>query len=191
MSFQPEDILEAWAAGSADPERHKHALGVVYNELIKIARAELAKHRRGGTLDTRALVNEAYLKLFGGLPRSYENRKHFYATAAVAMRQVVVDYARHRLAERRGSGAEHTSLDALEGGPIAIDTEAERLVQIDGALTKLAKLDERLVQVVEMRFFSGLEISEIAELLGVSESTIKRDTRAARAFLEKELASSP
>ena len=187
MSFNPEDVLDAWAAGTADPERQKHALGLVYTELVKIARAELSRHRRGSTLDTRALVNEAYLKLFGGLPRSYENRKHFYATAAVAMRQVVVDYARHRLAERRGSGAEHTSLDALEGGPIAIDSEAERLVQIDDALTRLARLDPRLVQIVEMRFFSGLEVSEIAELLGVSESTVKRDSRVARAFLEKEL----
>ena len=135
----------------------------------------------------RVLVVQHFTTLGGGLPRSYENRKHFYATAAVAMRQVVVDYARHRLAERRGSGAEHTSLDALEGGPIAIDTEAERLVQIDDALTRLARLDPRLVQIVEMRFFSGLEVSEIAELLGVSESTVKRDSRVARAFLEKEL----
>ena len=189
MTFNAEEILDAMSASPADPERKKHALGVVYNELVKIARAELAKHRRGATLDTRGLVNEAYLKLFGGSPRVYENRKHFYATAAVAMRQVVIDYARQRLAERRGGGkrGEHTSLDALEGEPLSIDAEAERLVQIDMALTRLSKLDERLVQIVEMRFFGGLEVTEIAELLGVSEATIKRDTRAARAFLEREL----
>ncbi|MBB5207518.1 ECF-type sigma factor [Chiayiivirga flava] len=187
-SFNAEQIIDALSASPADPERRKHALGVVYNELVKIARAELAKHRRGATLDTRGLVNEAYLKLFGGSPRVYENRKHFYATAAVAMRQVVIDYARQRLAERRGGGKrDHASLEGLEGEPLAIDAEAERLVQIDMALTRLSQLDERLVQIVEMRFFGGLEVTEIADLLGVSEATIKRDTRAARAFLEREL----
>lgn len=189
MTFQAEEILDALSASPVDPARRQHALGIVYNELVKIARAELSRHRRGATLDTRGLVNEAYLKLFSGVPRTYENRKHFYATAAVAMRQVVIDYARQRMAERRGGGrGSHTGLDGLEGGePLAIDDEAERLVQIDMALTRLAALDERLVQVVEMRFFGGLEVTEIAELLGVSEATIKRDTRAARAFLEKEL----
>jgi len=188
-TFNAEQILDALSASPADPERRKHALGVVYTELVKIARAELAKHRRGATLDTRGLVNEAYLKLFGGSSRVYENRKHFYATAAVAMRQVVIDYARQRLAERRGGGKrqDHVSLEGLEGEPLAIDSEAERLVQIDMALDRLSQLDPRLVQIVEMRFFGGLEVVEIAELLGVSEATIKRDTRAARAFLEHEL----
>jgi RNA polymerase sigma factor (TIGR02999 family) len=160
----------------------------VYGELLKIARAELARHRRGATLDTRALVHEAYLKLFGDVARVYANRKHFYATAAQAMRQVVIDYARSRLAERRGAGAEHIALEALEGQPLPVDAQAEQLVQMDAALSRLAQLDPRLVQVVELRFFSGLEVVEIAELLGVSEATIKRDTRAARAFLQKELA---
>jgi RNA polymerase sigma factor (TIGR02999 family) len=182
------ELTAVFAALSGDGVPSESALQQVYGELLKIARAELARHRRGNTLDTRGLVHEAYFKLFGGDARVYANRKHFFATAAQAMRQVVIDYARARLADRRGGGAEHVALDALEGQPLPIDAQAEELVQIDAALSKLQALDPRLVQVVELRFFSGLEVVEIAELLGVSEATVKRDTRAARAFLEKELA---
>lgn len=161
--------------------------GTVYEELLRIARAELSRHRRGATLDTRSLVHEAWFKLTAG-EREYFDRKHFYATAAQAMRQVVIDYARARLAERRGGGAEHVPIEALEGQPLPVDAQAEELVRLDAALGKLVHLDARLAQVVELRFFSGLEVTEIAGLLGVSEATIKRDTRAARAFLQKELA---
>lgn len=182
------ELTTAFGTLAADGQPDARVLEQVYAELLKIARAELARHRRGNTLDTRGLVHEAYFKLFGQDGRAYANRKHFYATAAQAMRQVVIDYARARLAARRGAGAEHVALDALEGQPLPVDSQAEQLVQMDAALGKLAELDPRLVQVVELRFFSGLEVTEIAELLGVSEATIKRDTRAARAFLEKELA---
>lgn len=193
VHFRPMDgptreLTAALAGLGPDGAPRPELLAQVYDELLRIARAELARHRRGNTLDTRGLVHEAYFKLFGGDPRSYANRKHFYATAAQAMRQVVVDYARARLAERRGGGAEHVPLEALEGQPLPLDSQAEELVRIDAALARLAQLDARLVQVVELRFFSGLEVTEIAELLGVSEATIKRDTRAARAFLERELA---
>ncbi len=170
-----------------DPEGRERFVALVYDDLLRIARAELARHRRGGTLNTRALVNEAYLKLFDRTELDYENRVHFYATAARAMRQVVIDYARARLAERRGGGAEHVDLDALDGQALPIDAQAEHLLAIDKALEKLAGLDERLVKVVELRFFAGLEVKDIAELLGVSEPTIKRDTRAAKAFLHREL----
>jgi RNA polymerase sigma factor (TIGR02999 family) len=181
------DLTQALAGLAGDPSRRDELLARVYGELQKIARAELNRHRRGETLNTGALVHEAYLKLFDRTVVSYENRRHFFATAARAMRQVVIDYARARLADRRGGGAAHTNVDALVGGPIAIDRDAEQLLDIDRALSKLAALDERLAQVVELRFFGGLEVLEIAELLGVSEPTIKRDTRAARAFLQKEL----
>lgn len=176
------------ALAEADqPAGRERFLGLVYNDLVRIARAELNRHRRGATLDTCALVNEAYLKLFEGAGLDYENRRHFYATAARAMRQVVIDHARARLAERRGGGAEHVALDALEAQPLPVDAQAEQLLAIDTALEKLAMLDERLVKVVELRFFAGLEIKVIAELLGVSEPTIKRDTRAAKAFLHQQL----
>lgn len=174
-------------ADAKDPAGRERAMGMVYDDLLRIARAELARHRRGNTLNTRALVNEAYLKLFDRTGLSYENRVHFYATAARAMRQVVIDYARARLAERRGGGAEHVDLDALDGQSLPVDTQAEHLLAIDKALEKLAALDPRLVKVVELRFFAGLEVKDIAELLGVSEPTIKRDTRAAKAFLHREL----
>lgn len=178
------------ALGQADdPLGRERFLGLVYNELLRIARSELGRHRRGNTLDTRALVSEAYLKLFNNAPLAYENRGHFYAAAARAMRQVVIDYARARLAERRGGGREKVSLDALEGIPLQIDVQAEQLLAMDEALSKLATLDERLVKVVELRFFAGLGVPEIAELLGVSEPTVKRDTRAAKAFMHQHLMS--
>ncbi|UXI68382.1 ECF-type sigma factor [Tahibacter amnicola] len=181
------DVTARIAAMNAGPEQRQQALSLVYEDLVHIARAELARHRRGETLNTRALVNETYLKLFDGDAGHFENRKHFFATAAKAMRQVVIDYARSRLADRRGAGAEHVALDALDNQPIAIDAQAEELVGMDKALEKLAQLDERLVSIVELRFFAGLPVKEIADLLGVSEPTVKRDTRAARAFLHKEL----
>lgn len=187
MGEIPADLTRTIAAGADDPGARERALDLVYDDLVRIARAELGRHRRGDTLDTRALVNEAYLKLFHGSGSTFENRVHFFATAARAMRQVVIDYARAHLAARRGGGAEHVPLDALEGTPLPVDAQAEQLVGMDRALEKLAALDARLVQVVELRFFAGLDVRDIAELLGVSEPTIKRDTRAAKAFLQKEL----
>ncbi|MDC8014341.1 ECF-type sigma factor [Tahibacter soli] len=187
MNEHEHEITEKMAGMNADPGQRQAVMGLVYDDLLRIARAELARHRRGETLNTRALVNECYLKLFDRDGADFENRKHFFATAARAMRQVVIDYARSRLADRRGAGAEHLALDQLEGVPLPVDEQAEQLVGMDKALEKLAGLDERLVTVVELRFFAGLEVKDIAELLGVSEPTIKRDTRAAKAFLQKEL----
>lgn len=175
------------ALNSADRADHHRLLANIHDDLRRIARAELSRHRRGETLNTQALVHEAYLKLFGGVPAAYENRKHFFATAARAMRQVVIDHARARLADSRGAGAEHVPLEALEGQPLPVDANAEQLVAIDAALARLEAMDPRLVEVVELRFFAGLDVVEVAELLGVSEPTIKRDTRTARAFLSREL----
>ncbi len=170
-----------------EPSPQQISMETVYEDLLIIARAELARHRRGQTLNTRALVNEAYLKLFSGTAVDFESRKHFFATAAQAMRQVVIDYARARVTGRRGAGAEHIALEDLSGLALPVDAQADQLVAIDVAMQKLSLLDARLVSVVEMRFFAGLEVAAIAELLGVSEPTIKRDTRAAKAFLQREL----
>lgn len=180
-------ITQALAEAGRDAGARDRAFAGVYDDLLRIARAELARHRRGDTLNTRALVNETYLKLFGGAGADYENRRHFFATAARAMRQVVIDYARSRLAECRGAGAEHLPLDEFSGDALPIDAEAEQLLALHAALERLAELDPRLAEVMELRFFSGLEVEEIATLLGVSAPTIKRDTRAAKAFLQKEL----
>ena len=188
MSTSAHELTVAIRALGADEVAPPQLQAAIYDELLAIARAELARHRRGNTLDTRGLVHEAYFRLFGGEDRHYANRKHFYATAAQAMRQVVIDYARARLAGCRGGGAEHVSLEALEGQPLPVDSQAEELVRLDAAMTRLGQLDPRLAQIVELRFFGGLEVTEVAEILGISPATIKRDTRAARAFLDRELA---
>jgi RNA polymerase sigma factor (TIGR02999 family) len=158
-----------------------------YVELVRIARAELARHQRRGTIDTRALVHEAWLRLHNADTAAFANRRHFYATAAKAMRHVVIDYARSRQAQRR-DGGEPLTLERMDEQPLALDAQIEHIVQLDSALERLAEADPRLVQIIELRFFSGLEVSEVAELLGVSEPTIKRGTRVAKAFLEKEMA---
>ena len=178
------------ALSNADSDEGRDRLfSLVYEDMLRIARAQLARNQRGNTLDTRALVNESYLKLErAGF--DYANRKHFYATVAQAMRQVAISHARARLAERRGGDAVFVDFDALVDHPLPVYAQAEQLLAIDAALKKLSELDERLVKVVELRFFAGLEVSEIAELLEVSEPTIKRDTRAAKAFLQRELGQS-
>ena len=183
----PSGITQQVARASDDPEARAQLMQRVHQDLMRIAHAELSRHQRGETLNTRALVNEAYLKLFAGQGGEYLSGHHFFATAAKAMRQVVIDYARARLAERRGAGAVHIALDDLEAQSIPVDAQAERLVAIDVALGKLALLDERLAQVMEMRFFAGMEVEDVARALDVSVPTIVRDTRTAKAFLQKEL----
>jgi RNA polymerase sigma factor (TIGR02999 family) len=190
VSVVPKDdaaLTEQFAAAADDPAARSVLLDRVYADLLKIAHAELARHQRGETLNTRALVNEAYIKLFAGAAADYSSRQHFFATAARAMRQVIVDYARARLAERRGCGAEHVSLDHLDAQALPIDSQAERLVAIDAALSRLAELDPRLARVIELRFFAGMEVQELADLLEMSVPTVVRDTRTAKAFLQKEL----
>lgn len=179
------ELTRQLAAAPDDEQVRSELFAAVYQELLKLARAELLRHRRGVTLDTRVLVNEAYLRLCPeGGQFSFENRKHFFATAAQAMRHVVIDYARRRLAERRGGGV--GNLD-LEGAVIAVESQAEQLVAMDAALTRLAERDPRLAQVIELRFFAGLSVEQLAETLRVSTATIKRETRTARAFISREL----
>lgn len=180
-------LTQALAAAEADPNQRDRFLSLVYDDLLRMAHRELARHRTGETLNTAALVHEAYLKLFGRESHAFENRQHFFATAARAMRQIVIDYARSRLAQIRGAGAQHIALDDLDGNALPIDAQAENLVHLDAALSKLGSMDERLERVVELRFFCGMEIKEIAEVIGMSEPTVKRDLRAAKAFLGAEL----
>lgn len=158
-----------------------------YDDLVRLARIELSRHRRGHTLNTQALVNETYLKLVQHSMGNFQSRTHFVATAARAMRHVVIDYARMRLAERRGGGVQHLPLDELQEASSPIEEQARALIGMDRALEKLSQIDARLAQVIELRFFTGIDVKQTAELLGVSEPTIKRDTRAAKAFLKMEL----
>jgi RNA polymerase sigma factor (TIGR02999 family) len=159
----------------------------VYDELRIVARAQLGRLRPGDTLNTTALVHEAYLKLAGRAERSFADRKHFFTVAALAMRQIVVDYARRQMARKRGGGVADASLDALNGAPLQVEAQAASIVAIDDALARLSDVDARLARVVELRFFAGLSVEESAHVLDVSAATIKRDTRAARAFLAREI----
>ncbi len=185
------DLTRRLACAEADPIAREQLFNQIYGELLRMARVELHRHRRGATLNTRALVNEAYLKLFpGAVGGHFENRRHFFATAAMAMRQVIVDHARSQLRARRGGRVEHVELDRLldTGEAIQVEAEAERLLAIDSALKRLADRDPRLVEVVELRFFCGLAVDQVADIVGVSVPTIVRASRTARAFLRMELA---
>jgi RNA polymerase sigma factor (TIGR02999 family) len=159
-------------------------LDVVYAELHKLAASLMRRQRPGHTLQTTALVNEAYLRLIGGRPLSFESRGHFFASAAQTMRRILVDHARKHGAIKRAGGLKRVELDA---NAIAMEEQADDICALDDALQKLAALDPRQVRVVELRFFGGLSVEETAEIMGASESTIKRDWSIARAWLEKEL----
>jgi len=172
---------------SASPAERERLLKLVYSELQSLARRELGARRHDQTLSTGPLVNEAYMKLFPNGLGGYENRRHFFGAAARAMRQVAVDYARARLAERRGNGQKPLNLDQVEAGALGTDSYAEELIHLDGALKRLAEVDERALQVAELRYFVGLDVKEIARMLAVSEATIKRDSRFVRQFLDAAL----
>ena len=168
------------AARSGDRGALDRVLGTLYNELHSMARRQLAG-QYGQTLDATALVHEAYLKLIGRRDVQFDDRAHFFAYAASAMRSVVVDYARQRLAQKRGGDLHRvTELpDDVEGG-LRLD---EDMLGLDTALTKLAAVDAKLAQVVELRYFAGLSEQEIAELMKRSERSIRRDWQKARLFL--------
>jgi RNA polymerase sigma factor (TIGR02999 family) len=175
------ELLAAWRNGD------RAALGklipLVYDELRLLARRQLAGQDRR-VLQTTALVHDAYLKLAGHSRLDIQDRRHFFAIAARAMRQLVVDQARRRTAQKRGGPA----LDLpLEEGQVALDEKAGEIVAMDEALDNLAAVDERLSRVVELRFFGGLSVEETAEILDSSPRAVKRDWRKARAFLHAEL----
>lgn len=155
---------------------------VVYDDLKRRAHAQLSGSTP--TLNTTALVHEAYVKLAGAADPDWNDGQHFFRVAARAMRHILVDRARKHLARKRGGGRAPLDLDRLE---IGVDTAADRLVSLDEALSRLAEQDGRLAEVVELRFFGGLSVEETARALGVSDRTVKRDWRLARAFLHERL----
>ena len=156
-------------------------LPLVYNELRILARRQLARRQPGQTINTTALVHEAYLKLADPVAAGWQNRTHFMAVAATAMRQILIDHARRRAAKKRGVWARKVDFEEARLG--VVSAQAEELLALDQALIALAEQGGRLSRVVEMRFFAGLSIDEMAEVLGVTDRTVKRDWRAARAFL--------
>lgn len=178
---QSADITQ-WldAARGGDREALDRVLSTLYAELHSMARRQLAG-QHGQTLDATALVHEAYLKLIGRSSAQFEDRAHFFAYAASAMRSVVVDYARQRMAQKRG-GNLHRVTDLPEDleGALRLD---EDMLSLDVALNRLASVDARLAQVVELRYFAGLSEMEIAELQHRSERSIRRDWQKAKMLL--------
>jgi RNA polymerase sigma factor (TIGR02999 family) len=175
------ELLVRWRAG--DQDALQALIPLVYMELRDIARNHLRRERVGHTLQSAALVHEAYLRLLDQRPFDTENRAHFLAVASRLMRQILVDQARSHAAVKRGA-SRRVELDV---SLVAAKTKTTDVVALDDALTGLAKLDEQQGRIVEMRFFGGLGVEEIAEVLGVSASTVKRDWNVAKAWLTREM----
>lgn len=157
---------------------------LVHEELSLLARRQRRRLRPGETLDTVALVNEAYLRLAGEAPLDWRDRAHFFGVAARVMRFVLVDYARSRLAQKRGLGAAAETLDPELAG---VPSDPESVLAVDRAVAQLAEFNARLARVVECRFFGGMTEAETAEALGISERSVQRDWRQARAWLHRAL----
>jgi len=173
------------ASRKGDPSAFDRLLPLVYDELRRVARRQLSRHRRSVTLEATGLVHEAYVKLADQTRLEAHDRGHFLAIAARAMRQLIVDHARRRQAEKRGGKESPVPLDGLE---IAAREEADHLTDLDEALGRLAAHSERMARVVECRFFAGYSEEETAEALGTSLRTVQREWQKARAWLRVELA---
>jgi RNA polymerase sigma-70 factor, ECF subfamily len=180
---QVTQLLLDW--GKGDKAALDELMPLVYQELRKLAGSYLRKENPGHTLQPTALINEAYLRLIDQNIPHFESRAHFYAVAARLMRQILVDHARTRLAGKRGGGRQKISLDDAPNIPTR--DEAAELLALDEALKKLASFDERKCRVIEMRSFAGMSVEETARALGISEPTVKRETRLAQSWLRHEL----
>ncbi|MEP6900190.1 MAG: sigma-70 family RNA polymerase sigma factor [Actinomycetota bacterium] len=175
-------VLKAWSSGKK--ESADELFPLVYDELKRQARIFLSRERSDHTLQPTALVHEAYLKLIDQNRVDWQNRAHFFGVAATLMRRILVDYAREHAAGKRGGAAQRLSIDDVD---ISVEQYATDLLELNTALEKLAEIDERKATVVEMRFFAGLNEKEIAEVLEVSEKTVRRDWNFARLWLFREL----
>jgi len=186
MAAQLETVtamLAEWSE-SGNREALDRLMPIVYDELRRQAARYLKHERQGHTLQTTALVHEAYVRLIDQAGVRWQNRAHFFGIAAEMMRRILVDHARRRRAAKRGGDSLKVTLDE------AINASAEPnldLIAVDGALTKLASLDQQQARVVELRFFGGLSVDETAEVLGISERTVKRDWSVAKAWIRREL----
>jgi RNA polymerase sigma factor (TIGR02999 family) len=178
------ELLVAWSAG--DETARDTLIPLVYDELRKLARRSMRRERPDHTLQTTALVNEAYIRLAGQREVKWRERAHFFAIAAEMMRRILVDHARRRQYGKRGGGVVHAELDdALH----VADERSAEVVAVDDALKRLADLDPRQGRIVEMRYFGGLTNEEIAAVLDISPATVKREWSSAKAWLARELRS--
>jgi RNA polymerase sigma factor (TIGR02999 family) len=177
------------AARQGDGHATQRLITLVYDELRAMARRQLRHWRQGQTITTTALVHETYLKLVDHNNASWDDRSHFFGVAATAMRHILVDAARRRMAKKRGGEEVRITFDELRlgGGKRDEEARAVEVLAIDRALTALSALDGRLSQLVELRFFAGLTEEEAAEVMGTSERTVRRDWRKARSFLFQAL----
>jgi RNA polymerase sigma factor (TIGR02999 family) len=178
--------LLRWSKG--DKAALDELIPLVYPELRRLARHYMDRERAEHTLQTSALINEAYLRLVDHRGVDWQNRAHFYAVAAQVMRHILVDHARRYGYGKRGAGAPHVELD--EAALVSSQRAAE-FVSLDDALTKLSAVDARKAKIVELKFFGGLTVEEIADVLKVSAITIKREWRSARAWLSVEISGHP
>lgn len=186
MPHEVTQLLLAWSEG--DQAALDRLVPLVYDELHRLARGYMRRERANQTLQTTAVIHEAYLQLIDARQVKWQNRAHFFGVAARLMRQILVAFARERGYQKRGGGANRVSLDEA----LVIDEGLdEDLVALDEALGALAQFDARKAQVVEMRFFGGLTEEEIATALGVSPETVRRDWRLARSWLRRKLRVEP
>jgi len=187
MSVAPNEVTQlliAW--GNGDEAARDELMSLVYAELHRLARQHMRRERAGNTLQTSALVNEAYLRLVDQKNVHWQNRSHFFAIAAQLMRRILVDHARKRHYQKRGGDARRVSLDERM---IVSDERAAEVVALDDALNRLAEVDPRKSQIVELRFFGGFSIEETAEILAVSPGTVMRDWTLAKAWLRNAVTS--
>jgi RNA polymerase sigma factor (TIGR02999 family) len=179
-------LLQGWRAG--DRDALDALLPLVYEELRRLAHHHLKNERPDHTLRSTALVHEAYFRLVGQEFPQWQSRAHFFAIAAQLMRQILVDYARHHRASKRGSGVCMLALDDAVELPQRKDLD---VVALDDALNTLAEIDPRQSRVVELRFFAGLSLEETSEVMGIATATVQRDWTAARAWLHREISRRP
>jgi RNA polymerase sigma-70 factor (ECF subfamily) len=180
-------------ASSGNRASFNELVPLVYDELHKIADGRLRMENAGHTLTPTALVHEAYLQLVGQDRAEWHSRSHFFAVAALAMRRILINHAKARTRQKRGGGVVAVDLEAAENiGATAIvpfsDDQAEELIELDAALTRLRKFNGEGAEIIEYHFFGGLQFKEIAEVVGVSEVTVRRRWTAARAWLKQEIA---
>lgn len=182
LSHEVTQLLKDW--GNGDQAAGDELMPLVYDELHRMAHRHMRKEHPGHTLQTSALVNEAFVRLVDQTDVHWQNRAHFFGIAAQMMRRILVDYARSRQYLKRGGGAQQVSLDEV----LLVSTQrADEVVAVDDALKDLAEFDQRKSQIVELRFFGGLSIEETAELLKVSPGTVMRDWTLAKAWLRKQI----
>jgi RNA polymerase sigma-70 factor, ECF subfamily len=182
-------LLKKWSDGGSSGRDEKvldRLMPLVYDELRRQASRYLRRERVDHTLQTTALIHEAYLKLIDQNQVEWQNRSHFFAIAAQAMRRILVDYARERHREQRGGAAENLPIEEA-AFVAAAEEKSIDLVALDEALDRLAEFDPRQARVVELRYFSGLDIDETAEVLGISNATVRRDWNLAKAWLHQQI----